>query len=308
MRSAFARTLVSLAEQDPNLFLITGDLGFGVLNDFQKRFPDRFINAGVAEQNMTGLAAGMAFEGKTVFTYSIGNFSTLRCLEQIRNDAAYHNLNVNIVCIGGGYTYGSLGFSHHATEDLAILRALPHIAVISPGDPQEAEWATRALHRTPGTGYLRLGRGGEPNIHASPLALELGRAIGIRETGEIAMLATGAILQNAVEACDILSRNGLVSALYSVPTLHPLDEALIERLGAQCSAIITVEEHSIRGGLGTAVAEVLAELRGVRARLIRLGLDTDRPTTTGDQAYLRQLQGLAPEQIAETVLARCRRS
>ena len=161
MRDTFVRTLVELAKEDPKIELVTGDLGFGVLKPFWENCPNQFTNAGIAEQNMTTVAAGMALEGKTVFTYSIGNFPTLRCLEQIRNDCAYHEANVKVVCVGGGFVYGSLGMSHQATEDIAILRALPNVIVMAPADLVEAEECTKALARTKGTAYLRLGRGGE---------------------------------------------------------------------------------------------------------------------------------------------------
>src|SRR5713226_3860325 len=156
MRNAFILALTDLAAQDPRITLVVGDLGFGVVVDFSKRFPKQFINAGVAEQNMTSLAAGLALSGKIVFTYSIGNFPTLRCLEQIRNDVCYHNANVKIVSVGGGFSYGSLGMSHHATEDLAIMRALPGMVVVAPGDPMEAACATRAVAAYDGPCYLRL--------------------------------------------------------------------------------------------------------------------------------------------------------
>lgn len=161
MRDTFVRTLITLAKSNPNIELFTGDLGFGVLKPFWEQLPDQFVNAGIAEQNMTAAAAGAAGEGKIVFTYSIGNFPTLRCLEQIRNDCAYHDANVKIVCVGGGFVYGSLGMSHQATEDIAVMRALPNVAVLCPGDPAEAEAATKAIAEYPGTCYLRLGRGGE---------------------------------------------------------------------------------------------------------------------------------------------------
>ena len=173
---------MDIAEKDKNVVLITGDLGFGVLKPFWEKFPDQFINAGIAEQDMTGFAAGMALCGKTVFTYSIGNFPTLRCIEQIRNDCAYHNANVKIVCVGGGFTYGPLGMSHHATEDIAVMRAMPDVTVFAPGDAAEAAACTKAMYETPGTCYLRLGRGGEPKTQlilrwAKPL--KFGRAKGL---------------------------------------------------------------------------------------------------------------------------------
>ena len=160
MRDAFTRALMREAAKDDRLMLVTGDLGFGVLKPFWETYPEQFVNAGIAEQSMTGLAAGLAKTGRTVLTYSIGNFPTLRCLEQIRNDCAYHSLNVKVVCVGGGFVYGSLGMSHHATEDMAIMRALPGVTVFTPGDPAEVEAIVPVMLKTPGTCYLRLGRGG----------------------------------------------------------------------------------------------------------------------------------------------------
>ena len=181
MRDTFVRTLITLAKSNPNIELFTGDLGFGVLKPFWEQLPDQFVNAGIAEQNMTAAAAGAAGEGKIVFTYSIGNFPTLRCLEQIRNDCAYHDANVKIVCVGGGFVYGSLGMSHQATEDIAVMRALPNVAVLCPGDPAEAEAATKAIAEYPGTCYLRLGRGGEKRIHKDIENFKIGQAIRVFE-------------------------------------------------------------------------------------------------------------------------------
>src|SRR5271168_2577576 len=179
MRTAFFRALADLAERDERVNLIVGDIGFGVTENFARRFPQRFLNVGVAEQNMTGIAAGLALSGKIVFTYSIANFPILRCLEQVRNDVCYHNANVKIVAVGGGLAYGSLGATHHATEDLAIMRSLPRMTVIAPGDPFEAEAATRAVAAHSGPCYLRLGRAGEPAIHKSEVEFQIGKAIPV---------------------------------------------------------------------------------------------------------------------------------
>src|SRR6185437_7546990 len=165
MRDAFFDALVELAEHDDRVHLVVGDLGFGVTKTFAQRFPRRFLNAGVAEQNMTGVAAGLALSGKVVFTYSIANFPVMRCLEQIRNDVCYHTLNVKIVAVGGGMAYGTAGCSHYALEDLAVLQALPNMTVIAPGDPVEVAWATRAIVAQPGPCYLRLGKAGEKRLH-----------------------------------------------------------------------------------------------------------------------------------------------
>src|SRR5580704_16656925 len=179
MRGAFFDALLTLAERDHRINLIVGDLGFGVVETFAQRFPDRFLNAGIAEQNMTGIAAGMALSGRIVFTYSIANFPILRCLEQVRNDVCYHNANVKIVAVGGGLAYGSLGSTHHATEDLAIMRALPRMVVVAPGDTMEAEAATEAIALHPGPCYLRLGRAGEASVHQEKIRIQLGKAIQV---------------------------------------------------------------------------------------------------------------------------------
>src|SRR6267142_4822159 len=176
MRGSFFSALLQLAEHDERVYLVVGDLGFGVTDPFARRFPGRFLNVGVAEQNMTGIAAGLALSGKIVFTYSIANFPILRCLEQVRNDICYHAANVKVVAVGGGLAYGSLGSTHHATEDLAIMRVLPQMVVVAPGDPAEASAATQAVAAHPGPCYLRLGRGGDPRVHPGPIHFELGKA------------------------------------------------------------------------------------------------------------------------------------
>lgn len=301
MRDTFVRTLIALAKENPNIELITGDLGFGVLKPFWERLPDQFINAGIAEQNMTSAAAGMALEGKTVFTYSIGNFPTMRCLEQIRNDCAYHGANVKIVCVGGGFVYGSLGMSHHATEDIAVMRALPGVAVLCPGDLVEAEEATKAIAKYPGTCYLRLGRGGEKRIHDHIDNFEIGKAIKIHDGEKIAIFSTGAIFEEVADAEAILAEHDIYPAVYTFPTVKPIDRAAIARCAADFDMIVTVEEHNIVGGFGSAVAEVLAELPE-RARLLRIGIHDTYSSIVGSQKYLRSQFGLDSVGIATQVL------
>ncbi len=301
MRDEFVRTLTEIARRDPKVTLITGDLGFGVLDQFAREFPAQYINAGVAEQNMTGLAVGLALEGRTVFTYSIANFPTLRCLEQIRNDACYHQANVKIVAVGGGFAYGPLGISHHATEDLAIMRALPQITVLAPADPIEVRAATEAVYRTPGTCYLRLGRGGEPVVHTAKPDFEVGRAIRVLNGSQVAVLTTGAILKNAFDACKALHTRGKHPALYSVHTLKPLDVELLKLVAREFEVIITVEEHSVVGGLGSAVAETVSQLEQSRAQLKMVGLRDGFSSIVGDQAYLREAYGLSTCEIEEVV-------
>lgn len=301
MRDEFVRVLSEIAAKDRNAFLITGDLGFGVLTRFAGDFPGQYLNAGVAEQNMTGLAVGMALEGKVVYTYSIGNFPTLRCLEQIRNDACYHHANVKIVAIGGGFSYGALGVSHHATEDLAIMRALPNLTVVAPGDLAEAAEATRAVYETPGVCYLRLGRGGEPKVHEGKIDFKIGRAIALFEGEEAVLISTGGILKNAFEARRRLAALGRSVGLYSMHTLKPIDRGMVERVAGSVPLLVTVEEQSVIGGLGAAVAEILAEMPAPRARLKRVGLQGCFSSLVGDQEYLRNAYGMSVESIVKAV-------
>lgn len=301
MRDTFVRTLIALAKENPDIKLITGDLGFGVLKPFWEQLPDQFVNAGIAEQNMTSLAAGMALEGKTVFTYSIGNFPTLRCLEQIRNDCAYHKANVKIICVGGGFVYGSLGMSHQATEDIAIMRALPDVAVLCPGDLVEAEAATRAIAVYPGTCYLRLGRGGEKRIHDHIDDFQIGRAIPVHSGKRIAVFSTGAIFEEICGAEKILGQHGIFPGVWTFPTVKPIDRETIETCAREFDLIVTVEEHNLSGGFGSAVAEVLAELPG-GARLLRIGLHDTYSAIVGNQRYLRGQFGLDAAGIAKQIL------
>lgn len=301
MRDTFVRTLVQLAKENKNIELVTGDLGFGVLKPFWEQCPDQFTNAGIAEQNMTAVAAGMAMNGKIVFTYSIGNFPTLRCLEQIRNDCAYHNANVKIVCVGGGFVYGSLGMSHHATEDIAILRAVPNVAVICPADLVEAEAATKAIVNYPGTVYLRLGRGGEKRIHESIPEFVIGKAIKVRDGKRVAIFSTGAIFEEVTGANDILHQHGITPAIYTFPTVKPIDKEVIKDCAEKYEIIITCEEHNIIGGFGSAVAEVMCEIPH-KAKLIKIGLNDCYSTKVGNQKFLREQYGLSSKDIAETII------
>ena len=302
MRDTFVKTLVEIAKKDKNIELVTGDLGFGVLKPFWEQLPDQFTNAGIAEQNMTTVAAGMALEGKTVFTYSIGNFPTLRCLEQIRNDCAYHNANVKIVCIGGGFVYGSLGMSHHATEDIAVLRALPDVVVMAPGDLVEAQEATKAIAQYKGTCYLRLGRGGEKRIHDRIEHFQIGKAIRVHDGKKVAIFSTGAIFEEVQGAYDLLNRQGISPAVYTFPTVKPIDKDVICACAKDFDLIVTCEEHNIVGGFGSAVAEVMAEMPVKRAHLMRIGMQDMYATKVGSQAYLREQYGMSAKQIAEKIV------
>ena len=299
MRDSFIRSVLELAKNDRNIEMVTGDLGFGVLRPFWEAVPDQFIDAGIAEQNMTAMAAGMALEGKTVFTYSIGNFPTLRCLEQIRNDCAYHGANVKIVCVGGGFVYGSLGMSHHATEDLAVMRSLPDVTVFAPADKVEAAAVAKAAAEMDGTCYIRLGRGGETVIREN-IDFQVGKAIPVQQGEGVAIFSTGDIAGEVVKAARILEEKGIKPTIYTFPTVKPLDAETVRSCAQSHDLIVTCEEHNILGGFGTAVAEVLAEMPGA-ARLVRGGIGDEYCAIVGDQNRLRREYGLTGAQIASRI-------
>ena len=302
MRTVFSETLLELARADPRIVLITGDLGFGVLTSFRDELPLQFVNAGVAEQNMIGMAAGMALSGKVVFVYSIANFPVVRPLEQIRNDVCYHDANVRIVAVGGGMAYGSLGPSHHATEDMALMRALPKMMVVAPGDPVETGLAVRALIEHQGPAYLRLGRAGEPVVHQATPIFELGKAITVRQGHDVTLITTGGMLHNTMGAATALSNHGVDCRVLSMHTVKPLDVEAVFAAARDTSAIFTIEEHSIIGGLGGAVAEVLMESEQ-RPRLFRrIGLNGSFSSIVGDQAYLHAQYGLDVDGIVRSIM------
>ncbi len=301
MRNTFVKTLFDIAKNDKNVYIITGDLGFGVLKPFFEDLPDQIINAGISEQNMTSVAAGLALQGKTVFTYSIGNFPTLRCIEQIRNDCAYHDANVKVVCVGGGFVYGSLGMSHHATEDIAVMRSLPNVTVFAPGDLVEAEEVTKTAYKTPGTCYIRLGRGGEKRIHDKIDGFTLGKAVEIQKGEKVAVLSSGAIFDEVKDALSELSESSIVPSVYTFPTVKPIDKDAIVKLATTHETIITVEEHNLSGGFGSAVAEVLAELGGMKAKLVRIGLEDKYSCIVGSQKYLRKEYSIDSQTIIKKV-------
>lgn len=287
MRTTFIETLTELAASDPRIWLVTGDLGFSVLEKFAQKFPERYLNVGVAEQNMTGVAAGLAQSGKVVFTYSIANFPTLRCVEQIRNDVCYHEGNVKVVAVGGGYAYGPQGYTHHGLEDLAIMRTLPGMTVVAPGDPMETRLATRAVAALKGPCYLRLGKANEPVVHVTEPVFTLGKALQVRPGRDVTLITTGGLLKAAVDTAGRLASEGIDAAVLSMPTIKPLDTQAILEAASMTGAILTVEEHSIVGGLGSAVAEVLAEA-GTNVRFRRYGSPDRISHLVGSQDFLRE--------------------
>ena len=286
MRDAFLDALTSLAEKDKDVVLLTGDLGYGVFEEFESRFPGQYFNVGVAEQNMSGIASGLSLEGKKVVTYSIGNFPTLRCLEQIRNDACYHDANITIVASGGGFSYGSLGMSHHATEDLAILRALPNISVVAPCTANEAGEAIKAMIQKGGVAYLRLDK---TNAEESPIESPfiIGKARRYKEGNDITLVAIGGILNDVNIASVELKKLGINARVVVMHTIKPIDKDEIIDAATNTGGIVTVEEHNIDGGLGSAVSEICMDYGVIPKKFLRIGLNNEYSSIVGSQQYLR---------------------
>jgi transketolase len=293
--------LERMAAANPRIFFITGDLGFGVIDKYAERLPRQFLNAGVAEQNMTGLATGLALEGHIVYTYSIGNFPTLRCLEQLRNDAAYHDANVKVVCIGGGFSYGPLGMSHHAMEDLAIMRALS-IPTVAPGCDWEAGEATEALAAFPGTCYLRLDKSSAGNTGRPHEKFVIGKARVLRDGSDVTLIAAGGILGVALHSAEELSAKMNVSCrVVSMHTVHPLDTEAVLSAARDTGGIVTVEEHTVHGGLGSAVAETCMDAGVAPAAFKRVAFREGLPSIVGSQTYLRQRYGMDERAVTAAV-------
>lgn len=303
MRDHFISSLTEIVKKNTNVILITGDLGFGVLNNFIEKYPKQFINAGVAEQNMTGIAAGLGMDGKIVFTYSIGNFNTLRCLEQIRNDACYHNSNVNIVSVGGGFSYGALGYSHHATEDLAIMRAIPNLRVFCPCDFWEVEEITKKVVDLGGVNYIRIDKSSYLNESNKNEVFNVGKGRVLSDGTDITLITCGGIAEVAIEAKIELLKHNINCRVISMHTIKPIDKNIIIDSVNETDGIVTLEEHSLIGGLGGAVSEVLMQEGVYPKKFKMLGLDSKFSTIVGSQDYLRKINKIDKNSIVSDIIS-----
>ncbi len=301
MRKTFVKTLLKEAKRDKNIFLITGDLGFMALEEFRDGLPKQYLNIGVAEQNMIGVAAGLAMAGKKVYVYSIVPFATMRPFEQIRNDICYQNLNVTIIGIGAGFSYSIYGSTHHAIEDIAVMRSLPGMTVVCPGDPKEVEFATKASVKFKGPMYLRLGKAGEPLLHKNLKGFRIGKAIEIIPGKDVSIISTSNVLEEAMNAQKILKKNKISARIISMHTVKPIDKVVILKAAKQTKVIVTVEEHNIIGGLGSAVSEVLAESK-LKVNFKRLGVPDEYPHVLGSQKYLRDTYGFSAKKIVKEII------
>ena len=302
MRNKFAKKLIEAAKKNKNIILLTGDLGYSVFEEFISELSKQYLNVGVAEQNMTGIAAGIAIENKIPLIYSIVPFVTMRNFEQIRNDICYQNLNVKIVGVGAGFSYGPYGHTHHGLEDIGILRTLPNMTILAPGDPVEVKLATEAMLKHVGPVYLRLGKTGEPAVHKTPPKFKIGKGYVLEEGADVAIIATSTMLHSAYEVAQKLKKKKMSVRLVSMPTIKPLDKKIIIDSTKKTKALFTIEEHFIAGGLGSAVAEVIAE-SGNKTLFRRIGVADHFTKQMGTQEYMREVNGLSVEKIVNTILA-----
>lgn len=297
MRTAFIDQLIKEARKNDKIFLLVGDLGFSVVESFAKEFPDRYINVGICEQNMAGIAGGLAMNGYIVYCYSIGNFPTLRCIEQIRNDIAYYNSNVRIVSVGAGYAYGSQGVSHHATEDIGMMRVLPNMVICTPSDPVETRMLTTLSSTFQGPMYIRLGKAGEKTFHTADINnYQLGDLLPLlkSKTNRTVVLTGGSILTNAISC---IKEKALPYDIYTIPIVKPINDSQLCKLAEEYENIIVIEEHQKSAGIGSAIIESLNDsfCEGKLShypKVKRIAINDEFLTMVGNQEYLRELSNL----------------
>lgn len=303
MRNAFAAEIKALAEADERVVLLSGDIGNRLFNPYKETCGDRFFNCGVAEANMMGVAAGLANDGYRPVVYTIAPFTTTRCLEQIKLDACYHKLPVTIVGVGAGLSYAGLGPTHHSFEDLAILRPLPGITLMAPCDAVETKVLLREAVNLGSPCYMRIGKKNEPVMHDQEPKLTVGRGYEMREGKDISLLCAGTLMPVALEAAELLSAEGLGCSVVSMHTVKPLDEPLIERRLKSSRLTVTLEEHGLVGGFGSAVAELMAD-NAISGNLLRLGIPDQFVCRSGNQDNARECLGLDARSVTEAIMKR----
>lgn len=301
MRNAFAKQITELAQADERVVLLSGDIGNRLFDDLKAKCPDRFFNCGVAEANMIGVAAGMAMSGLRPVCYTITPFITYRCMEQIRIDVCYHHQPVIIVGTGSGLSYASLGATHHSCEEMGMLRLLPGLAVIAPADAMEVRGALKAALKYPHPVFIRIGKKGEPVVHQTEPHFEIGKAIPVRDGQDVCLLSAGNMLPAALETAELLAAKHVSAKVVSFHTIKPLDEAMLADVFKHFKLVVTMEEHSILGGLGGSVAEWLSSFASAKARLIRCGTADEFLHETAEQEEAREHFGLTAAAMAARI-------
>lgn len=302
MRNVFAQELSKIASEDKRLVLLSGDIGNKLFDNFKKTAPERFYNCGVAEANMTGVAAGLALMGFRPVTYSIAPFVTVRCIEQIRIDLCYQNVPVIVAGTGAGLSYAELGPTHHSCEDIGLLRMFPNMTIICPCDTQELSLALREALKHEGPVYIRLGKKGEPAIHKITPDFKIGKSITVKEGDDICILSTGPIISLSLAISEFLQNKGISARVESFHTVKPLDTELLEAITHRYRLVATIEEHSLIGGLGGAIAEWMADHGPCKAALARFGTEDRFLETVGNQEYARTCYGLTVNGISDRIL------
>ena len=287
MRNAYIRAIQELAGNDERIMALVADNGAIVFDSFRRDFPDRFINFGIAEANMVSVAAGLAACGKIPFAYTIAGFLTMRAFEQVRNDVCMQRQNVKLVGVGGGMAYSNLGPTHHSLEDVAVMRVLPEMKIICPGSPKEAYAATIAAATIDAPVYLRLEATKEKEIYEGDCHFEIGKGVILREGSDIAIISYGSIISEALTVAADIEKLGVSVAVVNMPTVKPIDADLIESLAGKVRQIISLEEHNIIGGLGSAVGEVLLERDCRSVKFTRMGVNDAFAVGYGPRSYLR---------------------
>lgn len=304
MRRDFVAQVLVEMERDPSIVFLTGDLGFNALEKIKERFPKRFLNVGIAEQHMVGMASGLALEGKKVIAYSIASFATMRPYEQIRNDVCYQNLDVKIVGTGGGYNYATHGVTHHTVEDVAIMNVLPHMKVLCPSYSWEAREATKAMVRHTGPVYIRLGKSPGIAYEKKHFSFALGKGFVVREGSDIVLVSTGNVLDVALKTAELIEKKLKLSVcVLSMPSIKPFDKGLLLRYARKARGIFTIEEHSITGGLG-AISSAILFTQAVEGKKFRaFGFPQELfLKDVGDREYMLAKAGLVPQKLARAIL------
>lgn len=301
MRNAFAETITSLAATNEKIVLLSGDIGNRLFDNFKKNYPNRFYNCGVAEANMTSIAAGLALSGLKPITYTIAAFNTIRCLEQIKLDVCYHNAPVIIIGTGAGLSYGSLGGSHHSCEDISFLKSIPNMTVVCPCDSLEVKKIIQEALNLNSPVYIRLGKKGEQLIHKEIPNIKIGKGDVISKGKDICLISTGNILVESIKTAEILAQNNISTQIVNMHTVKPIDIDLLNDIFKQFSLIATIEEHSLIGGLGSTIAEWMID-NNIFKRLVRFGTKDQFYHKIGSQKYLRDFNSLNSEQISKTLL------
>jgi len=304
VRNVFAKAVTELSDVYPELVMLAGDIGNRLFDEMKEKHPNRFLNCGVAEANMTGVAAGLAASGMRPITYTITPFNTVRCLEQIRLDVCYPNLPVIIVGTGAGLSYAGLGATHHSMEDIALLRTLPNMNVVCPADPVEVKLAIADALRLSAPTYIRLGKKGEPTVHQTEPHFEIGKGISIRDGSDIALVSVGNMLADAVATADLLQASGVSAQVISLHTVKPLDQPLLSGLFANKKLVVVLEEHALIGGASSAILEWGCDQGVDLSKLMRFGGPDRFLFACGGQKQARKLAGLTSENITQKILAR----